>query len=489
MNDIKSLREHFTHEELEALRKYVEDVKTWKAKEPKQLTEEERTQIYTYGAAHEWTPPEEYKGRVIFESYIDLEDGCDPEHPTYDYYIVDTEYDFWKYDIYRIAPVNTIVKLLYYISEANKDAKNVLFGYAPEDEDNRQQIERAIMELLGENVTKEDAQIVAAISVKYSKNTAIPIFTDKTTKDYTRQIFQVPNQNELAWKINGELDIKDPEKPEILQKALDRQYKGNYNRELLETIGAGIQKLYETEGATPILQISRMNLANFLGITIRKPTTEIIEAIRRGDKEIEIEREDKDGNKITRKADLLNEYSFWYDLLNLERATGFLEMENGAFYRAFTFNGYDPNTDTLKCSTPFLYEAYKENHKKRIVSKTMHNNIPDYEIEKIAFLLRGSIVKIRSTATKEIIRHLIYGISNRGALRTDLINTNNTGAAAKDKQLRSYVISYRGLIENCPALYNQLYPIDENGNIKNIRAANKITILKRAIYGNDYTIS
>lgn len=150
MEDKKTLRDNFTDKEIEALRKYVEDVKTWKAEEPQQLTDEEKIQIYQYAQQHNWNPPKKYAKRVKFDLRPDLTEGCDPNNLTYEHYLCDLEYEYWQERIYTIAPAQTIFKLLRLTRDPETINRGILFEYAPEDEGNRNRIEAAIKELCDE---------------------------------------------------------------------------------------------------------------------------------------------------------------------------------------------------------------------------------------------------------------------------------------------------------------------------------------------------
>ena len=457
MKDIKSLRKHFTPEELEELRKYTEDVKTWKAKEPKQLTEEERTQIYTYGAAHEWTPPEEYKGRIILESYIDLEDGCDTEHPKYDYYIVDTEYEYWKYDIYRIAPVNTIVKLLYYINEANQDAKNVLFGYAPEDEENRQQIERAIKDLLGETATEEDIRNVSYVVVSFpEKSSQLQI----THKDYQFALWPYKNDKayivdldkQLEFKIDesGEptIDLRTPESYEAYTHAINKESIAATiaDTDLLSTLAAAVLSSY-CSNCGFIITVYFPNFAKALGVQIEN---------------------DESSN---------NHFDIWKKIRQLENIGGVL-VEDESVLRAFVMLGHNKKDNTLTFASPYLYRLMDILQKNPAsVSKTIKNDKPLWEIVGTSFLIDNQIIKARNKITSQLVKNIIAGLYQYG-VKTEA--ARHPGKTYVDRNIVCYQISFQSLIERTPLL---------NETLQTSQTSNKARILTRSFLGANYSKS
>lgn len=472
------LKKHFSHDEIEALRGYVHNIKAWNAERPEQLTEAEEKYIIEYAKQHNGEIPAEYKNRVELQYKIEDQDsGADLGGTTTKPVIIDVVYNAWINKIHTITDIRTIYKCVDLINEERTRKGEYKLLFAPQYEDDYIEITEAIINLLGEDNSEENIKNLSGALIVYSQNTALPIFTGEKSKNYTKQLIQ-SRQNTLEWNIDGTLDIKADEKQQLILNALENKYpSGDINRELLEALCAGMLKYYEKEDAPPTLYINRMNLSNYLGISIRKPTEEILSILQTGNT-------DKDIQELTQ---IKKAYSFWYDLINLSRSTGFLTTEKG-IYKAFIFKGYNIESDLIACESPFIYEGYRETRNNKILSRTRHNNQFDYEIEPIALLLRGSFAKIRSEATKEVIRHLIYGIVTRG-LTPDVKTYKNPNLKDRNDNKVSYFITYKSLIENCDSLYNRLYPIDENGKPKTIRAQNKITILNRAIVGNDYTFT
>lgn len=458
MEDKKTLRDNFTTEELEALRKYIEeDVNAWKAAEPQKLTDEEQIQIYQYAQEHDWNPPKEYENRVKFETRPDLTEGCDPDNLTYEHELCDMEYERWQYSIYLIAPVDTIIKLTMLTKKAGETDTELLIGYAPEDEDNRKQIEAAIKDLLGETLTKEDIHNAAGVFVTFPEKSSQLLITHpgyqyallpyKNNKAY---IVDFDKQLKFTFDESGDpiIDLRTPEDYDAYTSTLNKeQIAANIaDTDLLSTLAAAVLSSYCSNYGDRIT-VYFPNFAKALGVQI-------------------------DGADSKN-----NHFDIWDKIKQLENIGGVL-VEDKSILRAFVMLGYNKEDNTLTFASPYLYrlmDILKQNPAKK--SRIYKDDKPLWEIIGTSFLVDNNIITARNKITAQLVKNLIAGVYQRGS-KTEA--AKNPGKQYADNKLIEYRISFRLLIERTPLLNEALRTTKPTGTTR---------ILTRAFLGSNYAKS
>lgn len=451
MKDKKPLRDYFTPEELEAFRKFIEDLKTWKAEEPQQLTDVEKIKIYQYAREHNWNAPEEYKDRVKFEL---VTDSTDPNDIIYEHELIDIKYKLWQESIMEIAPVYTVIKLIQLIKKSGDPDNDLLIGFAPEDENNRQRIEAAIKELLNEDLTREEAHAVTSVFVTFPEKSSQLLITHP---DY--QYALLPYKNNKAYIVDFDkqlkftfdaagdptIDLKTPEDYEAYKNTLDKENISAdiADTDLLAALAAAVRSSYCSNYGDRIT-VYFPNFARALGVRI----------------------DTADSNN--------NHFDIWDKIKQLENIGGVL-VEDKSILRAFVMLGYNKEDNTLTFASPYLYrlmDILKKNPAK--VSKRIENNKPLWEIEGVSFLINNQIIKARNKITSQLIKNIIAGLYQYG---TKTEAARNPGKTYKDKNIICYKISFRSLIDRTPLLNEALRESKPTGTTR---------ILTRSFLGNNY---
>lgn len=507
MKNKKSLRDYFTTEELEALRKYIEDVNAWSAEEPSKLTKKEINSILQYAQEHDDDVPPEYMDRVIIVHCSDLhEDGSinpaeyqpgsifeilsinpaeyqpgsifeihsdnitfdkdfegylkgDPQAPTYRRILCDVIYDTWYQKIYDIAPAETIIKLIDLTNNARETTRDedLIKGYIPEDEDNRARLEAAIRDLLGETVTKEDISNAAGVLVTFPEKSSQLLITHpgyqyallpyKNNKAY---IVDFDKQLKFTFDESGEpiIDLSTPEDYDAYTSTLNKdQISANIaDTDLLSTLAAAVLSSYCSNYGDKIT-VYYPNFAKALGV------------------------------KFDGADSKNNHFDIWDKIKQLENIGGVL-VEDKSILRAFVMLGYNKEDNTMTFSSPYLYRLMDILKKNPVsVSRIKKNDKPLWEIIGTSFLVDNSIITARNKITTQLVKNLIAGVYQRGS-RTEA--AKNPGKQYTDNKLIEYRISFRLLIERTPLLSEALH---------NTKPTGKTRILSRAFLGSNYTKS
>ena len=319
----------------------------------------------------------------------------------------------------------------------------------------------ALNEIFKDDIDADTGEEQRNTIVKFGKNTWLSELTD----DYYRPRIHdrsLLGQSRLEIDAEGNaVIIEDPRTKPTTPK--------DFNVVLFNTIGTGIEQLIKQDVDGAFL-ISRVDLENFLDITIRKPTKEILDFIL-SDKEPTTEEEVKTWSVIRR------DYKFWVDLLNLKKA-GTGQTKDGPFVM-LNFSGYNETADAIECDSPFLRHAYADINKDTIKGE-IRNNEPIYNIPKVTHNTKGNAYKIRNEATSEIVSEIKRRMALRG-IEPDAVKRKYYRSNSKRVRID---ITYENLIKKCPTLRDRLLPKQQpDGTIKEVSAQNKKTILNRAIFG------
>ena len=468
MKDKKSLRDNFTPEELEALRKYIEDVKTWKAEEPARLSDDDKIYILRYAQENNGAIPEIYKGRAVIEYETDIilseedeitEDTAAKIAQSLDasfYHPIVSEpiYNKWYAHIFDIAPTETIFKLLRLINSDQNQDKEIDFLYDPEDDNSTKKIEDTIKELLSEDLTREEAHAVTSVFVTFPEKSSQLLITHK---DY--QYALLPYKNNKAYIVDFDkqlkftfdaagdptIDLRTPEDFEAYKNTLDKDnIAANIaDTDLLATLGAAVQSSYCSNYGDRIT-VYFPNFARALGVQI-------------------------DGADSKN-----NHFDIWDKIKQLENIGGVL-VEDKSILRAFVMLGYNKEENTLTFASPYLYrlmDILKKNPAS--VSKIKRDNKPLWEIVGTSFLIDNQIIKARNKITSQLIKNIIAGLYQYG---TKTEAARNPGKTYKDKNLVCYKISFRSLIDRTPLLNEALRESKPTGTTR---------ILTRSFLGNNY---
>ena len=323
----------------------------------------------------------------------------------------------------------------------------------------------------------EDSKKKETKSVLYGKDVGVSLITEDTARKQFKDL-SLLRQQRWEPQEDGSIaivcDYGETEFSKAISKKANHQ---GYNTFLLTAIGNGIEQIInESRDARELLSIPRSGLQDFIGETIRVPDEQIIDFIKAG-RAPQTEEEKKLCDKI------LKSYSFWVELINLEKA-GVIETEDG-IYTIFQFDHYDKENDAIVCGSPYLREVYKRIYDNPILGKLAHDE-PSYKIYKTSpALIKGTYYKIRNETTKQIVEEIIYRISRRG-VESDAQKKKHYNY--QNKRQISMIITYQSLIKECPLLKKKLTDkiIKKNGTEAEPDSNYKRTVLNRAIFGETY---
>lgn len=331
-----------------------------------------------------------------------------------------------------------------------------------------------IHELGVDFVFNKESKQTETTSVLYRKDTGVSIITEDKAHKQLKDLALL-RQQRFEQRDDGSVEIvcdyADTEFSKAVKKKKSHQ---GYNTFLLTAIGNGIERIItESRDARELISISRTGLQEFIGEPIRKPNEQIIDFIKAG-RAPQTEEESKLLNDIKKS------YSFWVDLINLEKA-GVIETEEG-IYTIFQFDHYDKENDSIVCGSPYLREVYRRIYDNPIEGK-ITNDAPLFRIYQTSpALIKGTYYRIKNDTTKQIVEEIIYRISRRGVASDAQMKKHLN---YKGKRQVTMIITYQSLINECPLLKKKLTEnvIKKDGTEAEPDARYKREILNRAIFG------
>jgi len=330
------------------------------------------------------------------------------------------------------------------------------------------------------------SQKTAPLTIAYGKNTGISIITEEKRHKQIRSL-SLPGQQRYELHEDGSFEIvvdnpknelatpKKPSSENTIAKALMNKSQQGYNVGLLRLIGAGIEQAIK-EGIADnagTISIPREGLQACYDKPIRKPTQKILDFIL-------ARKAPQNKEEIELHDEIMKSYSFWVDLLNLQRA-GTYQTKDGIFM-IFSFEGYNEKDDTIECSSPFLRHVYEEIYSSPILGE-MKNNEHSFTIYRTSPpLIRGSFYNVRNEITKEIVEAIIIMMTDRGVKSDAQLKKHYN---YQNKKKVTINISYQTLIKNCPLLKRRLTEkiTKKDGTEAEPDAAYKRKVLTRAIFG------
>lgn len=481
MEEKKTLRDHFTAKELIALRKYIEDVKAWSAEEPPKITDEEKISILQYAQEHDDLVPPEYRDRLIISYYRNiypaieehfgkqLEDAFEryveamgePQTTGFHRVLHDVAYDTWYQKIYDIAPAETIIKLIDLINNERINAREVdlLKAYIPEDEDNRQRLEAAIMELLGETVTKEDTQTAIEVFKGFDKNTPLMVPTGNMAgafRDFPNaKAYMVRSGKYIDFTVSeqGQITIDDI----IREKQPDKEIEDPAADFRLYAFFASIIQERRRRGEpTEKITVSIFDLAEVLGIDIRK----------------------SQNNEEARKRLI----QFMERIETLQRSKGI--ANKNTIFAGFNLDNIDFKNKVVTFSSPWANYVLNQIDKpakyetilnaKKVPQKTLvEKRKRDYSEH-----VRPQIVSARNNITSEIVIYIAQRVAKHGK-KPDKDQPYTKGAYLENPDLRTIYISFKDIEKNVSDYWRIIHA--ENTPKKDINRS-----IKRIFYGRSW---
>ena len=377
--------------------------------------------------------------------------------------------------------------------EARKEFQDFFYIYAPEGKTDGQTLEEQYAEMgkydctglflkfirgLGVDIEfTRDANDKKIKSVLYDKDTGVSIVTEKTAHAKLKDLTLLRQQRWETQEDGSVAIVCDYDGTEFSKAIKTKKNTQGYNTFLLTVIGNAIEQIINvSQDAREKLCIPRIGLQEFLGTTIRKPTQDILDFIKAG-------RAPQNEEEKKLCDEIMKSYSFWVDLLNLEKA-GTIETEDKLLF-VFHFDGYDKENDTIICRSPYLESVYRHIYDNPIEGEMRKDAISYRIYETSPALIKGTYYKIRNDVTKQIVEEIIYRLSLRG-VASDAQKKKQYNY--KNKKQVTMIITYQSLIKECPLLKKKLTDkvIKKDGTETDPDARYKREVLQRAIFGETF---
>lgn len=168
------------------------------------------------------------------------------------------------------------------------------------------------------------------------------------------------------------------------------------------------------------------------------------------------------------RIDIIKEAGKFVDLADIrqryeECSKAFGITPDGAYYKIFTFRGYDPNTDSFELSSPYLAhvaQGVAENTEKAKGRSSYNPNFGH------STLIHGNIQLCKNEPAKSILEYLIRTMHQQG-------NAGQKGEKGSKRVIHD--VSCQTIIDNLPDVQERL-----DSRIKN---ADKNVVLRRAFSG------
>lgn len=432
-----------TSEDIKALREYLDKLEALNKEDPpKRLTPEEWDEALN-AIQETGMIPEKYAGRIGENEIIVNEEFVDGKHVYRPEGVTKKAY----YDIAREDYNRRFCELReMYETSIEKVILSPVADRKPEE--GKPQWD-SITDLIKAAIEANPAEV---LDVANLPNVAI---TDEryqfalTTKrnQYAYLTRLKSGQLQFALDENGELIIDTPEQFKAIENAKNATPAAGIDHPLLRQLFAATMKAFLCNYGDSIT-VSLPAFAREMNIDIRyaTPTTE----------------------KETAQTHKPND--FFKKLEEIEDLKGV--WQGGSFYKVFSIDGYNRERNELTFSSPWLFKIIRELITTPTSTGTKADGSVIWKITGMSSLMKASIVSARSKPTVEIITTLLAGLKQAG---TKPDAEKHPKRKFKDKELVTYSLSFRTIIERTPLVKE---------NLDAASSSNKTTLLQRYFCGS-----